>query len=64
MVSYTIEIPDHLHREIQERRHRIDVSEVCREALAGAVASSPGPDRGYEFGRDVAEDITRMFNGG
>ncbi len=62
MVRYTIDIPDDLNRELQERRHRIDVAQVCRDALQSAVAATPegGHDR---FGRDVAEDILRMFNG-
>ncbi len=65
MVRYTIDIPDELNRELQERRHRIDVAQVCRDALQSAVTATPddghdGPDR---FGRDVAEDILRMFNG-
>jgi len=28
MASYTIEIPDGLHHEIQERRHQIDVADT------------------------------------
>jgi metal-responsive CopG/Arc/MetJ family transcriptional regulator len=60
MVRYTIEIPDDLNRELQERRHRIDVSQVCRDALQSAVASSPTREA---YGQDVAEDILRMFNG-
>lgn len=63
MARYTIEIPDELHQEIQDRRHRIDVSDVCREALADAVAVGRPVGR-FQFGRDVAEDITRMFNSG
>ncbi len=63
MASFTIEIPEDLYRELQERRHRIDVAEVCREALAGAVARPEQPAAGgTQFGRDVAEDINRMFN--
>jgi len=65
MISYTIEIPEELHRELQERRHRIDVAGVCREALADAVAGSREAIGGtFAFGRDIAEDITRMFNSG
>ena len=30
MASYTIEIPDGLHHEIQERRHQIDVEDIDR----------------------------------
>lgn len=65
MVRYTIDIPDELNRELQERRHRIDVSQVCRDALQSAVAATPdgGRDGHDRFGRDVAEDILRMFNG-
>jgi hypothetical protein len=61
MVRYTIEIPDDLNRELQERRHRIDVAQVCRDALQSAVAASPEGARD-RFGHDVAEDIMRMFN--
>ena len=59
------DIPDELNRELQERRHRIDVSQVCRDALQSAVAATPngGRDGHDAFGRDVAEDILRMFNG-
>jgi len=62
MARYTIDIPEDLNRELQERRHRIDVAQVCRDALQSAVAATP--EAGYDrFGRDVAEDILRMFNG-
>ncbi|HYM50020.1 MAG TPA: hypothetical protein VET65_05540 [Candidatus Limnocylindrales bacterium] len=64
MASYTIDIPDELHREIQERRHLIDVSGVCRDALRDAVDSSHRAVTGtFQFGRDIADDLTRMFNG-
>ena len=64
MARYTIDIPDELHREIQERRHMIDVSGICREALHEAVAESRRAVRGsFQFGRDIADDLTRMFNG-
>ena len=65
MVRYTIDIPDELNRELQERRHRIDVAQVCRDALQSAVTATPdsGHDGPERFGRDVAEDILRMFNG-
>ncbi len=63
MAKYTIDIPDELHQEIQDRRHRIDVTGICREALADAVAESRPAGGRFLFGRDVAEDITRMFNG-
>jgi len=58
MASYTIEIPEGLHHEIQERRHRIDIARVCTEALSAAVAQRDAS----RFGRDVAEDITRAYN--
>ncbi|HEY8737062.1 MAG TPA: hypothetical protein VIO62_08480 [Candidatus Dormibacteraeota bacterium] len=58
MASYTIEIPEGLHHEIQERRHRIDVTTICTEALSAAVAHGDA----NRFGRDVAEDITRSYN--
>jgi hypothetical protein len=61
MVRYTIDIPEDLNRELQERRHRIDVAQVCRDALQSAVAATSGGQEGY--GQDVAEDILRMFNG-
>src|SRR2546427_11724398 len=38
MASYTIEIPDGLHHEIQERRHHIDVADVCTPAPTPALA--------------------------
>jgi hypothetical protein len=64
MASYTIDIPDELHREIQERRHRIDVSTVCRQALHDAVAQTGEAVAGtFQFGRDIADDLTRMFSG-
>jgi hypothetical protein len=61
MASYTIEIPDGLHHEIQERRHRIDVTGIVTEALSAAVAQRGSA--GGRFGGDVAEDINRMYNG-
>ncbi|TMC43874.1 MAG: hypothetical protein E6J25_04510 [Chloroflexi bacterium] len=63
MASYTIEIPDPLHHEIQERRHQIDVAGICTEALSAAVAQRPGT--AHQFGRDheVTESINRMFSG-
>ncbi len=63
MASYTIEIPEGLHREIQERRHRIDVAGICAEALSAAVAQPPERAGSFQFGGDVAEDINRMYNG-
>jgi hypothetical protein len=72
MATYTIEIPDHLHHEIQERRHLIDVAGVCTEALSAAV-TNPLPDpphKGegvseHEFGQghEVTQAINRMFAG-
>lgn len=63
MASYTIEIPDGLHHEIQERRHQIDVAGICTEALAAAVAERSAPT--HQFGREheVTEAINRMFSG-
>ena len=40
MASYTIEIPDGLHHEIQERRHQIDVADICTQALSAWVHMS------------------------
>ena len=63
MASYTIEIPDGLHHEIQERRYQIDVAGICTEALTAAVAHRP--TSAHQFGRDheVTESINRMFSG-
>src|SRR5216683_4646671 len=61
MASYTIEIPDGLHHEIQERRHQIDVAGICTEALTAAVAQRPST--AGRFGHDVTDDINRMFSG-
>ncbi|HEY8677469.1 MAG TPA: hypothetical protein VIN39_02400 [Candidatus Dormibacteraeota bacterium] len=63
MASYTIDIPDGLHHEIQERRHLIDVSGICTQALTAAVTQRSDP--GHEFGRghEVTEAINRMFSG-
>ena len=63
MASYTIEIPDPLHHEIQEHRHQIDVAGICRQALSAAVAQPTGA--AHQFGRDheVTESINRMFSG-
>ena len=72
MASYTIEIPDNLHHEIQERRHQIDVAGICTDALTAAVAD-PRPDPSqkaegnfsHPFGRghEVTDAINRMFSG-
>ena len=59
MASYTIEIPDPLHHEIQERRYQIDVAGICTEALTAAVAKRASTAR---FG-DVTDYINRMFSG-
>jgi len=59
MASYTIEIPDPLHHEIQERRHQIDVAGICTEALTAAVAKRASGTTGH----DVTDDINRMFSG-
>lgn len=60
MATYTIEIPDNLHHEIQERRHQIDVTGICTEALSAAVSSNVAT---HEFGQDheVTQAINRMF---
>jgi len=60
MASYTIEIPDRLHHEIQERRHQIDVANIVTQALTAAVSeghpmANPGPD--------ATEAINQMFSG-
>lgn len=62
MAIYTIEIPDNLHHEIQERRHQIDVTGICTEALSAAVSSH---STGHEFGQghEVTQAINRMFAG-
>ena len=62
MATYTIEIPDHLHREIQERRHQIDVAGICTEALTAAVTTSPG-SHFFSQGHEETEAINRMFSG-
>jgi len=61
MASYTIEIPDQLHYELQERRHQIDVAGVCTQALTEAVEQRP--ETGHPFGRghEVTQQINRMF---
>jgi len=63
MASYTNEIPDGLHHEIQERRHQIDVAGIRTEALTAAVAHRPNSE--HQFGRDheVTESINRMLSG-
>jgi len=60
MATYTIEIPDHLHNEIQERRHLIDVAGICTEALSAAVLGRPS-DHEFGQGHDVTQAINRMF---
>jgi len=62
MASYTIEIPDPLHHEIQERRHQIDVAGICTQALTAAVAQPA--NSAHQFGREheVTEAINRMFS--
>lgn len=62
MASYTIEIPDGLHHEIQERRHQIDVEDICTQALSAAVGRQSAA---HPFGRghEVTEAINRMFSG-
>jgi hypothetical protein len=60
MASYTIEIPERLHHEIQERRHQIDVAGIVTQALTAAVTQGHGM---ANPGHDVTEDINRMFSG-
>ncbi len=62
MATYTIEIPDHLHHEIQERRHQIDVAGICTEALTAAVTHRPGA-HAFGQGHEETEAINRMFSG-
>jgi hypothetical protein len=62
MATYTIEIPDHLHHEIQERRHLIDVAGVCTEALSAAV-STRSAEHEFGQGHEVTQAINRMFAG-
>jgi hypothetical protein len=63
MASYTIEIPDGLHHEIQERRHQIDVEDICTQALTAAVAGRHSPAHPFGSGHEVTEAINRMFSG-
>jgi hypothetical protein len=63
MASYTIEIPDGLHHEIQERRHQIDVTGICTEALTAAVAVRHIEAHAFGRGHEVTEAINRMFSG-
>jgi len=63
MASYTIEIPDGLHHEIQERRHQIDVADICTQALTAAVAGRPSEAHPFGRGHEVTEAINRMFSG-
>jgi hypothetical protein len=61
MATYTIEIPDHLHREIQERRHQIDINGICRDALSAAVSSRPS-FHSFGNGHEETQAINRMFS--
>jgi hypothetical protein len=64
MATYTIEIPDHLYHEIQERRHHIDVTGICTEALSAAVGDPPSATtHSFAHGHEVTEAINRMFSG-
>src|ERR1700730_7105853 len=63
MASYTIEIPDGLHHEIQERRHQIDVADICTQALTAAVAGRQTEAHPFGRGHEVTEAINRMFSG-
>jgi len=64
MASYTIEIPDGLHHEIQERRHQIDVADICTQALDAAVAvqQTEGPSVRARDTRSPKR-FNRMFSG-
>jgi hypothetical protein len=53
MASCTIEIPEGLHHEIQERRHRIDVTTICTEALSAADAIRVNVSAPYRFAPDI-----------
>lgn len=63
MAKYTIEIPEGLHHEIQERRHQIDVAGICTEALAAALAERRAPGHDFGQGHEVTAAINRMFSG-
>jgi hypothetical protein len=63
MASYTIDIPDGLHHEIQERRHQIDVAGICTQALTAAVAHRPASQHPFGREHEVTEAINRMFSG-
>lgn len=60
MASYTIEIPDRLHHEIQERRHQIDIAGIVTQALTAAVANGRPM---ANTGPDATEAINQMFSG-
>src|SRR5438874_9089687 len=49
----SIEIPDGLHHEIQERRHRIDVADICTQALTAAVNRSEEHTSELQSRRDL-----------
>jgi hypothetical protein len=64
MARYTIDIPDTLDHEIQERRHQIDVSEICAEALTAAVGRAASPvQHAFDRGHEVTQAINAMFSG-
>jgi hypothetical protein len=63
MASYTIDIPDGLHHEIQERRHQIDVAGICTQALTAAVAGGRGTSHQFGPEHEVTEAINRMYSG-
>src|ERR1700674_645069 len=63
MASYTIEIPDGLHHEIQERRHQIDVADICTQALPASVTGRQAEAHPFGHGHEVTEAINRMFSG-
>ncbi len=55
MAEVRFEIPDSLHQELQARHPRVDVAQVCVEALS-RVAASAGSSR------VIVDDMVRMFN--
>ena len=61
MASYTIDIPEPLHHEIQERRHQIDVAGICTEALTAAVTRWQKASHQFGFGHEETEAINRMY---
>src|SRR5438128_6585907 len=63
MARYTIEIPDGLHHEIQERRHQIDVADICTQALAAAVAGRHAEAHAFGRRHEVKEALNPRLGG-